>query len=135
LNKNFLLHSEISYTLSKMGHMDELTISDAGLPIPDTTQRIDLALSKGIPSFIDTLKAVLSEQKVQTVVLASEIKTSSPDMHNNILKAIHEYEKNLEILYITHEQFKERTTMSKAVIRTGEFTPYSNIILVSGVVF
>ena len=135
MKKGFLLNSQISHTISQMGHMDELTIGDAGLPIPETTQRIDLALSKGVPSFLDVLRAVLSELKVQTVIMAQEIETSSQIMHFDILKIIEEYEKDIEIIYIPHKQFKERTGQSKAVIRTGEFTPYSNVILVSGVVF
>jgi D-ribose pyranase len=31
--------------------------------------------------------------------------------------------------------FKERTRSARAVIRTGEFTPYANVILTAGVVF
>lgn len=36
---------------------------------------------------------------------------------------------------IPHEEVKELSKDCKAVIRTGEFTPYSNIILKSGVLF
>ncbi len=118
-----------------MGHMDELTIGDSGLPIPNTTKRIDLAISRGIPSFIDVLRAVLSEQKIQAIIMAEEIKDFSPNMHEDILETIKEFESDAKILYIAHEDFKERTSKSKAVIRSGEFTPYANVILVSGVVF
>ena len=118
-----------------MGHMDELTIADAGLPIPASAERIDLAISEGVPSFLDVLRAVLSEQKVQTVILAQEIETYSKSMHFDILKMVEEHEKDIEIIYIPHQEFKKRTNQSKAVIRSGEFTPYSNIILISGVVF
>jgi D-ribose pyranase len=34
-----------------------------------------------------------------------------------------------------HEAFKEKTHEAKGIIRTGEFTPYANVIFVSGVVF
>ena len=36
---------------------------------------------------------------------------------------------------VTHEEFKVLTKDSKAVVRTGECSPYANIILKSGVVF
>ncbi|GAH44824.1 unnamed protein product, partial [marine sediment metagenome] len=36
---------------------------------------------------------------------------------------------------IPHEELKQLTHSAKAVVRTGEFTPYANVILVSGVVF
>ena len=135
MKKAFLLNSEITETIAKMGHTDSLVIGDAGLPIPDGTKRIDLAVSKGIPGFMPVLEAVLSEQKVEKIILAEEIKAASPQMHEAILKACKEAEPNLEIEYVSHEEFKATTQHSKAVVRTGEFTPYANVILVSGVVF
>lgn len=139
MKNNFLLNSEISYLISKMGHMDTLTIGDAGLPIPAGVQRIDLAVSKGIPSFIDVFEGVLSEQQVEMVIMATEIKEKSLDLHNIILNKLKQLEqqsnKEIKVVYISHEEFKEKTKESKGVIRTGEFTPFANVILVSGVVF
>ena len=135
MKKAFLLNSEITETIAKMGHTDSLVIGDAGLPIPDGVKRIDLAVSKGIPGFMPVLEAVLSEQKVEKIILATEIKTASPQMHEDILAACKNAEPNLEIEYVSHEDFKATTKSSKAVVRTGEFTPYANVILVSGVVF
>ena len=49
-------------------------------------------------------------------------------MYDEIKKVIPE-----ELLItIPHVEFKQKTAKSKAVIRTGEFTPYSNVILVAG---
>lgn len=135
MKKNFLLNSEISSVVSRMGHMDELTIGDAGLPIPAECSRIDLAVFEGVPSFLDVLRATLSEQKIEGIVLASEIKDASPEMHTKILKIVEEFEDDFIVVYIPHMEFKSRMKESKAVVRTGEFTPYSNIILISGVVF
>ena len=59
MRKTKLINSEVSYTISKMGHTDSLTIGDCGLPIPDGVKRIDLALKYGVPSFIETLDTVL----------------------------------------------------------------------------
>lgn len=135
MKKNLLINSEISYCISKLGHKDSIVIGDAGLPIPDSVKRIDLALSKGIPSFLSVLAAVLSEQKVEKIVLAEEIKTISPKLHDEILFICKDDESQLEIEYVPHEVFKKNTEHCKCAIRTGEFTPFANIILVSGVVF
>lgn len=139
MKKKMLLNSEISYVISKMGHTDSLTIGDCGLPVPDAVKRIDLAVTKGIPEFISVLSAVLDELSIEKVILASEIINSSPAMHGQILDKIKEAEKSekrtIEIEYVAHEEFKKRTENSKAVIRTGEFKPFSNIILISGVTF
>ncbi|WP_422484709.1 D-ribose pyranase [Gudongella sp. DL1XJH-153] len=135
MKKNFLLNSDISSVISRMGHMDELTIGDAGLPIPSETPRIDLAVFEGVPSFLDVLRAVLSEHKIEGIILAEEIKYTSPEMHAKIRKLVEEFEDEFSIAYIPHLEFKNRTKTSKAVVRTGEFTPYANIILISGVIF
>lgn len=131
MRKGKLLNSNILNAIGKMGHMDTITIGDCGLPIPEGPERIDIALYRGVPSFIETLDMVLTELEVEEVVLAEEIKTENPDMYNQILSRIDES----RISFVTHMAFKKRTEKSKAVIRTGENTPYANIILQSGVVF
>jgi D-ribose pyranase len=43
--------------------------------------------------------------------------------------------KTIAINYVSHEEFKQRTNESRAVIRTGECTPYANVIFQAGVTF
>ncbi|MBI6872921.1 D-ribose pyranase [Clostridium aciditolerans] len=131
MKKTGLLNSEISSVISKMGHTDGLAIGDCGLPIPEETKRIDLALIKDIPSFIATLKVVLTELQVEEVELAKETAAVSPLLFEEIKKEIGD----VKITFITHEELKDKLKECKAVIRTGEQTPYANIILRSGVVF
>ena len=131
MKKGQLLNQPISAVIAGMGHTDELVIGDAGLPIPAGPQRIDLALTAGIPAFLDTLEAVLSELAVETAVIATEMITVSP----NLYAALQERLGTVRIIHVPHEALKVRTQSAKAIIRTGEFTPYANIILSSGVVF
>jgi D-ribose pyranase len=139
MKKGILLNSEISYVISKMGHTNTLTIGDCGLPVPEGVQRIDLAVTKGLPEFMPVLKAVLEELSVEKIILAEEIKDKSPDIFKNIMEMIKfaeiEENKKIDVEYVPHEEFKEKTRSSKAVIRTGEYKPFANIILVSGVTF
>lgn len=131
MKKGKLINSEISYVISKMGHTDMITICDSGLPIPKNVQRIDLALKEGIPSFLETLDTVLEELKVEEVIVALEMEDISPVLYGEIVERF----KNVNIVKVTHEEFKKLTKDSNAVVRTGEFIPYANIILKSGVVF
>lgn len=131
MKKTKLINSEISYTISKMGHTDSLTIGDCGLPIPNEVNRIDLALKYGVPTFLETLDTVLEELCVEEIVIANEIIEMNETIHNEILKRF----ENIKITYVSHEEFKIQTRKSKAVVRTGECSPYANIILKSGVVF
>ena len=132
MKKNGILNSDISRVLSYMGHTDKLCIGDCGLPVPDCVENIDLCVRKGLPGFLDVLDAVLSELCVERVVLAEEIKTASPDMEKAILQR---FDDRVRVEYVPHKAFKEMTADSRAVVRTGECTPYTNVILGSGVTF
>lgn len=131
MRKTALLNSQISEVISKMGHTDMLAIGDCGLPIPNETERIDIALIKNIPGFIQTLQAVIMELQIEEVLLAVETKEVSPSLFKEIQETIG----NVKITWINHEKLKASLKNCKAVIRTGEQTPYANIILKSGVVF
>ncbi|MGM9974448.1 MAG: D-ribose pyranase [Clostridiaceae bacterium] len=131
MKKTTLLNSEISAVIAEMGHTDSLAIGDCGLPIPEDTKRIDIALIRNIPTFIDTLKGVLEELQIEEVILAEEMKIMSPELYEETIKAIG----NVNVILVSHEQFKDKLKKCKAVVRTGEQTPYANIILKSGVVF
>ena len=132
MKKNGILNREITKVLADLGHTDQITIGDAGLPVPHGVAKIDLALKFGLPSFNDVLLAVLSDMAIEKVVLAEEIKTQNAQQLQAVLKAL---PKGVEIVYVSHTEFKKQTQNSKAVIRTGEVTPYSNIILQSAVIF
>ena len=131
MRKTQLLNSNISSVISKMGHTDSLAIGDCGLPIPSTVERIDLALIKNLPTFMDTLKAILLELEVDEIILATETQIVSPNLFNEIQAQF----KNVKLTFISHEELKKELFNCKAVVRTGEQTPYANIILKSGVVF
>ena len=126
-----ILNQPISSVIASLGHTDTLVIADAGLPIPPETQRIDLALTKGIPTLLDTLRVVLTEMRVERAIVAEEMLKVSP----NLYQAVKELLGDVPIETVTHLVFKEHTRSARAVIRTGEFTPYANIILVAGVIF
>jgi D-ribose pyranase len=125
-----LLHAELSQVIAALGHGDMLVIGDAGLPIPDGPRRIDLALMRGVPLITDVLKAVLSEMQVESVVVADEALTDA-----KALPAWYPQTLGISPQTVSHEEFKRRTAKARAIVRTGECTPYANIILVAGVSF
>lgn len=139
MKKGTVLNGELSTVISRLGHTDTLTIGDAGLPIPSSTQRIDLALTQGVPSFIGVFDVVTAEMQVESAILASEIQQFNPQLHAELLSHIEQLQQRqgntIAIQYISHAQFKQHTATSRAVIRSGECTPYANIILCAGVTF
>lgn len=137
MKKNGILNSDISRVLSYMGHTDRICIGDCGLPIPEETERIDLAVRFGQPGFMDILETVGEDMVVEKIILAKEIKEMNPQMNQKILEYFDSALKNdrLEIEYVSHAELKKLTCGCKAVIRTGETTPYANIILQSACIF
>ncbi len=131
MKKTMLINSRISAVIATMGHFDTLTIGDAGLPVPNGLERIDLALMKGIPAFLDVLRCVLTELQVQRVFIASEMRQKNTPLYEQMAQIF----KGIDIVEVPHEEFKTLTKDSKAVVRTGECLPYANIILESGVTF
>jgi D-ribose pyranase len=128
MKKGQLINQPISSLIASLGHTDEIVIADAGLPIPAGIKRIDLALTQGIPTFKETLITVLAEMCVEKAYVSKEIKEYSPQILALIQSAIGD----LPVELIPHHQFKKRTKNSRAIIRTGEFTPYANVILAAG---
>lgn len=137
MKRNGILNSDISKVLSDMGHTDRICVGDCGLPIPDETKRIDLALRFGQPSFMEVLKEVVKDMKVEKIILADEIKEQNPDQLKAILALFEDPQTGScpETEFVCHADLKKLTKDCKAVIRSGETTPYSNIILQSGCIF
>ena len=131
MKKTCLLNSDISAIVASMGHLDMLAIGDAGLPIPPGVRRIDLAIRKGVPGFLETVDAIASELQVESIIVANETREKSPHIAEGLKKIFGDVKWQM----VSHTKLKEMTRSVMAVVRTGEFTPYANVILVSGVVF
>lgn len=135
MKKNGILNADISRVLTYMGHTDRIAIGDCGLPIPDTTERIDLALRFGVPSFMEVLETVGADMAVEKIILAEEIKEQNPEVLSQILTYFEKTDRPCEVEYVSHAELKKLTESCKAVIRSGETTPYANIILQSACIF
>ena len=135
MKKTGIINADISRVLSYMGHTDRIAVGDCGLPIPEETERIDLALRLGTPRFMEVLEAVLDDMVIEKVVLAEEIKENNPALLAEIQNLLKERELQVPVEFISHVQLKEEAKSCRAVIRSGENTPYANIILQSACIF
>jgi len=128
MKKTGIINSPISTVIAHLEHSDMLTVADAGLPVPFGTRRIDLALKPGVPGFLETLEVVLTEMFVENAYVSVDILTKSPHIYTGIQKLLG----NVPIETLSHPEFKKLTGSTKAIIRTAEFTPFANVILVAG---
>jgi len=131
MKRTALLHAELSEVVARLGHGDLLVIGDAGLPIPDGPRRIDLAVAPGVPRIHEVLAAVLSEMQVESAVVAAELAGRNPAVDAQIRQQL----AAVPVAALPHEDFKALTRSARAMVRTGECSPYANVILRAGVVF
>lgn len=131
MKKVGIMNRDISAVIAGMGHGDQIMICGSAFPIPDNTRRIDLALEPGLPAFMDVLRVVLKELKVEEIIIARETLDNSRERFQEVVEMF----PGIEPKVISQAELKDLSKDVKACIRTGECTPFSNLILVSGVIF
>jgi D-ribose pyranase len=126
-----ILHPQLNRVLAEIRHKDTIIIGDAGLPVPKGVERIDLDFIPGVVPYLDVLKAIMEEQdyNFESAIFAEEAKTVSPEFHKKALALL---PKGIDISYVPHTKLKEMSKDAKAIILTGEYTGYTNVILTSG---
>ncbi|MCE5092956.1 D-ribose pyranase [Staphylococcus chromogenes] len=127
--KTGILNSDISTVLSQLGHTDCIMIADCGLPIPEGVKRIDLALKFGEPSFMDVYTEISKHMAIASAMVAKEMQHHNNLLFENLKEDFSDFKT------VSHDELKRRSQNVKAIIRTGEATPYANIILQSDVLF
>lgn len=139
MKKGKLLNSPVSRIIALLGHGDSICICDAGLPIPDGVERIDLAVSQDMPPFLKTVETILSEMYVENAVVATEFTRGQNSHYGELLSQLSilgtTQNNSIRVEDCPHEHFKTLTRECRAIIRTGECTPYANVILYAGVTF
>lgn len=128
MKRGGILHPGISHLLASSGHTDYFTVCDRGFPVPLGPERIDLALVDGIPTVFDILAAVHAEFTIDRIVVAEEAETTSSAW----LRQLRELVSPVAVEAIPHLELKALSREARATIRSGDTTPYANILIVSG---
>ena len=132
MKKHGHLNRDVSRILACMGHTDSIVIADCGLPIAGGTECIDLSLTLGEPAFVRVLDSVLADFRAERAIFASEAREGNAAIMNRAAVLAGE---GVHVEFVMHDRLKELSRQARAVIRTGEATPFANVILYSGVIF
>lgn len=127
--KTGIFHPQLCRVMAELRHMDMLVIGDAGLPIPKGVERVDLGWKQGSPEYLEVLEEIEKYMVTEKAIFAEEALKVSPELHEKALKLLPE---GIDIEYLPHTDLKKITEKAKAIILTGEFTGYTNVILISG---
>jgi len=123
------LNGQIDAALTRQGHMDLMMVVDAGFPVPDHVELIDLALKADTPTVPEVLAELAKVHSVEKLVLAEETRRHNPSYFENVTGGPW---KDAEVEVIPHTELKLRSHEVKTIVRTGDFTAWANIMLVSG---
>lgn len=151
MKRNDLIHPELSHVIAQMGHGQKLAVVDAGMPIPQGIRRIDLAFAPAQPGWLPVIEVIQKELCIESYIFASELAeqhvqelarclnseildNQNPTAQDAGTQASGQRDE-LVAEVISHTELKEQLADCVAVVRTGEFTAYANVILVAGVVF
>jgi D-ribose pyranase len=129
LKRTGIINANLLGALGRLGHTDLVVVCDAGLPIPPGPAVVDLAFRFGIPAFETVVSGLLEELVIEGAIAAEEVESRNPRCHEFLKSSLPDLE------LVTHDELKRMVTGAKLVVRTGEATPYSNVILRCGVPF
>lgn len=128
MKRGGIVNSRLAGELAGLGHTDLVVVCDVGFPIPPGPAVVDLAFTFGVPSFRAVLLGVLEEIVVESSTAAEEIR-ANPDVAGLLRETLP------DLGLVTHQELKRMSANAKLVVRTGEATPFSNVILRCGVAF
>ena len=127
MKKNGILNAQLSQAIAEARHGDTIIILDAGMAVPSDCNYIDLGLVRGIPSFLEVLRAVLNDLVAEQYEVFDLMPQYNPDMYRTIQELL----PNIPGGIASEQKIKGLMPAAKAVIRTGEFGSCCNLVLYS----
>lgn len=121
-------HPRLLHLIAQAGHGDAIVVADPGLPIPSHVETIDLVWRRDEPRFLPVVDAICRELAVESALVAAEA-------HGDLLQGIEGALAGASVTTVPHAELKRRVQTALVVVRTGEATPYSNVVLNCGVGF
>lgn len=129
MKRKGILNREVSRVIASMGHGQFLLVCDAGFPIPQEADCVDLAIKKGLPDLPTVLSSINKEFISEKVMCAPETKSNNQPLYDELKKIF----KEVDFEDIPHEKIlKEIAYEARAIIRTGDYNPWGNIVLQAG---
>ncbi len=124
-----VINRDLARELATLGHRDELIVCDAGFAIPRGPSVVDISLDENIPTVDDIVETLAKVFSIEAATVANETEATNPSKIGG-WKALLGPDVAFEL--VPHDELKARASGVKLVIRSGDFTAFSNLLLVSG---
>ena len=123
-----ILNPQLNHLLCRIRHTNALVIADAAFPFWPQIETVDISLTRGVPTIIQVLDAILSNWKCGELFMAEEFKQCND---RKTRAAFQRACRGIKRTFEPHLDFKKRVPDAIGLIRTGDTTAYGNVILVS----
>lgn len=128
--KEGILNPGLLELLAHFRHTNTLVIADRGFPFWPQVRTVDISLVDDIPTVRQVLAALLPRTVIGAAWMAQE------HQQHNAPEVLAEYRTlfapaGAAIRLEPHVEFKKRVPAAIGLIRTGDTTPYGNIIIES----
>ena len=123
-----ILNPHVLDLVARIRHTNTLVIADWAFPYWPEIETVDISLTKGIPTVLDVLDLLKENFKIGKIWQADEF------AQVNDAATIQKFEQSFGAIPLVREphiEFKKRVPQAIGLIRTGDATPYGNIILES----
>jgi D-ribose pyranase len=124
-----ILNPHLASLLARVRHTNLLVIADRSFPFSSEIETVDLSLVDDIPTVPDVLRAILSNFSVSEALMAEEFFAHNGPEPQRVFTAALD---GAPLTRLPHVEFKRRVPSAIGLLRTGDSTPYANVILVSG---
>jgi D-ribose pyranase len=109
-------------------HTNTLVIADRGFPFWPQIEIVDISLVDDLSRVLDVLRAIRANYNIGNAFMAEEFRASnSPSTNQEFELALD----GIPLVFEPHIEFKKRVPKAIGLIRTGDTTPYANMILES----
>lgn len=123
-----ILNPALLELIARVRHTNTLVIADRGFPFWPEIETVDISLVADVPTVLQVVDALRSNFSIGQVYAAAEFLTRNDPNRQADLRRQFE---GIPIHFEPHVQFKQRVPRAIGLIRTGDSTPYANLILES----
>lgn len=126
-----ILNPHVLDLVARIRHTNTLVIADWAFPFWPQIETVDISLTHGIPTVLDVLAVLRPNFKVGRIWQAEEF------LENNAKETIGRFDEafagftDAAVERLPHVTFKTMVPAAIGLIRTGDPTPYGNLILES----
>lgn len=125
--KSNIINSELCISLALARHKDPIVLCDGNMPIPNGCRIIDLSLTRGTPTLLQTLRAILNDFVCERYDVYDLMPQYNPEIYQTIQALLPQLPGGT----VNQSTLQQLMLQAKAVVRTGDMGSCCTMVLYS----